>query len=178
MPARKLAQKAGGLLKGLRSKQSLRRNGKGRENNREEAVDVPASPDREQLIPETRQRRHATAGATVLGKRSRYSTRSMAQNTITIHEDAQDAMVQLHGSGKMSTPLPQADLFDQDSDSTESDEEIDDSVLEDMHKLEESFAGISQRYRLVNRIGEGTRAHVGFRHQLIYVRHLLNCVQG
>lgn len=37
----------------------------------------------------------------------------------------------------------------------EDDEDIDDSVKEDMRKLEESFPGISDRFRLVNRIGEG-----------------------
>ncbi|KIX00731.1 uncharacterized protein Z518_09796 [Rhinocladiella mackenziei CBS 650.93] len=41
-------------------------------------------------------------------------------------------------------------------DSEESDDEIDESVMEDMRKLEESFKGISQKYRLINRIGEGT----------------------
>lgn len=34
-------------------------------------------------------------------------------------------------------------------------EEIDESVKEDMRKLEETFTGISERYRLINRIGEG-----------------------
>ncbi|CAI6335146.1 unnamed protein product [Periconia digitata] len=37
-----------------------------------------------------------------------------------------------------------------------SDEEIDESVADDMARFEESFAGISKRYRLINRIGEGT----------------------
>ena len=37
----------------------------------------------------------------------------------------------------------------------EDDEDIDDSVKEDMRKLEDSFPGISDRFRLVNRIGEG-----------------------
>lgn len=32
---------------------------------------------------------------------------------------------------------------------------IDEVVREDMNKLDESFPGISQRFRLVNRIGEG-----------------------
>ena len=39
--------------------------------------------------------------------------------------------------------------------SDESDDEIDESVAEDMQKFEESFKGISRRYRLINRIGEG-----------------------
>ena len=42
------------------------------------------------------------------------------------------------------------------SSDSESDEDVDESVLEDMRKLEESFAGISQQYRLINRIGEGS----------------------
>ena len=37
----------------------------------------------------------------------------------------------------------------------ESEDEVDESVIEEMHKLEESFRGISRRYRLINRIGEG-----------------------
>ena len=36
-----------------------------------------------------------------------------------------------------------------------SDEEIDESVAEDMARFEDSFVGISKRYRLINRIGEG-----------------------
>lgn len=35
------------------------------------------------------------------------------------------------------------------------DEDIDESVKEDMQKLEDTFPGISDRFRLVNRIGEG-----------------------
>lgn len=35
------------------------------------------------------------------------------------------------------------------------DDEVDDSVKEDMKKLEDSFRGISDRFRLVDRIGEG-----------------------
>lgn len=34
-------------------------------------------------------------------------------------------------------------------------EEVDESVREDMSKLEDTFPGISDRFRLVNRIGEG-----------------------
>jgi hypothetical protein len=50
------------------------------------------------------------------------------------------------------------------SDEYEDDEDdIDDSVAEDMKKLEDSFKGISQKYRLINRIGEGNL------HQLLRV---------
>lgn len=44
-----------------------------------------------------------------------------------------------------------SDEFEEDED----EDDIDDSVAEDMKKLEESFKGISQKYRLINRIGEG-----------------------
>lgn len=37
----------------------------------------------------------------------------------------------------------------------ESEEEMEDSVAEDMHRFEQSFKNITQRYRLINRIGEG-----------------------
>lgn len=40
-------------------------------------------------------------------------------------------------------------------DDSESENEVDESVAEDMRKLEENFKGISQKYRLINRIGEG-----------------------
>lgn len=37
----------------------------------------------------------------------------------------------------------------------EDEDDVDESVLEDMRKLEESFKGISEKYRMINRIGEG-----------------------
>lgn len=40
-------------------------------------------------------------------------------------------------------------------DNDEEDEPVDPSVKEDMRKLETSFIGISRRFRLINRIGEG-----------------------
>lgn len=36
-----------------------------------------------------------------------------------------------------------------------SDEEVEDSVAEDMSRFEETFVGINKRFRLINRIGEG-----------------------
>lgn len=43
----------------------------------------------------------------------------------------------------------------EESDIEEDEEEVDESVREDMTKLEDTFPGISDRFRLVNRIGEG-----------------------
>jgi hypothetical protein len=42
-----------------------------------------------------------------------------------------------------------------DNEYESSEEDVDESVKEDMRKLEETFAGISDRFRLINRIGEG-----------------------
>ncbi|KAJ9312317.1 hypothetical protein DTO271D3_7475 [Paecilomyces variotii] len=47
-------------------------------------------------------------------------------------------------------------------------EEVDESVKEDMRKLEETFTGISERYRLINRIGEGTFSTVYKAEDLLY----------
>lgn len=60
--------------------------------------------------------------------------------TIQLVEDNEDDMVEEES----------CDEYD------EAEDDIDDSVAEDMKRLEESFRGISQKYRLINRIGEGT----------------------
>ena len=59
---------------------------------------------------------------------------------------------------KQKYSLAQDDEPVSQSDATpESDyeEEVDESVREDMRKLEDTVPGISDRFRLVNRIGEG-----------------------
>ncbi|KAF2088470.1 protein kinase [Saccharata proteae CBS 121410] len=47
-------------------------------------------------------------------------------------------------------------------------EEVDASVAEDMEAFEKSFKGISQKYRLINRIGEGTFSTVYKAEDLLY----------
>jgi cell division control protein 7 len=42
-----------------------------------------------------------------------------------------------------------------------SDEEVEHSVQEDMARFEESFVGITKRFRLINRIGEGMSQIIG-----------------
>jgi hypothetical protein len=42
-----------------------------------------------------------------------------------------------------------------------SDEEVEESVAEDIARFEDSFAGINKRYRLINRIGEGEYPSIG-----------------
>lgn len=50
----------------------------------------------------------------------------------------------------------------------EEEEDIDDSVLHDMDQSEQTFQNISQRYRLVHRIGEGTFSTVYKAEDLLY----------
>jgi hypothetical protein len=99
--------------------------------------------------------------ATAAGHKRR---KIMGQPPIAIHEDAPclEPKSQPRRLRRMSAQdtarYIQKDESMQDeyaSDESGSDDEPDESVLEDMRKLEESFAGISQRYRLINRIGEG-----------------------
>ena len=42
-----------------------------------------------------------------------------------------------------------------------SDEEVEDAGQEDMARFEETFVGISKRFRLINRIGEGMSYVIG-----------------
>lgn len=107
------------------------------------------------------------AGATsTTGKRKRGS---MVQNAILIHEDGHAQSRPSHKLRKMESRhqvilLPHEENEPQEMDdeetsseaSIETEEDIDESVAEDMRKLEESFKGISQKYRLINRIGEGS----------------------
>jgi hypothetical protein len=107
-------------------------------------------------------RRRVKERAAAIGKRK------MGQNAILIHDDAQ---ARPHKLRKMDSrrqvvlvpdeedELQQIEGEDTSSEaSVESEEDVEESVAEDMRKLEESFKGISQKYRLINRIGEGKSA--------------------
>ncbi|PGH16099.1 CDC7 protein kinase [Polytolypa hystricis UAMH7299] len=75
---------------------------------------------------------------------------------------------------------PDVSLVDEESRGTQSEalseevseeseeEEPDELVAEDMRKLEASFKGISERFRLINRIGEGTFSTVYKAEDLLY----------
>lgn len=54
---------------------------------------------------------------------------------------------------------------------SDAEEEIDDDVLEDMERFETHFQTIAQRYRLINRIGEGTFSTVYKAEDLLYDRY-------
>ena len=57
---------------------------------------------------------------------------------------------------------------EEEQEEEEEEEEIDDLVLEDMERFEASFKNITQRYRLINRIGEGTFSTVYKAEDLLY----------
>ena len=160
----KLAKSARGVLKSLGPKQSnLKPAGtsttsktrynvvltdpRGGDTTEEDEEPVPASVRH----PE-KARRAAAAGKDTRSK--------MAQTAISIHEDPQqelstdqveaDDMAQIGSGDGESIDEPTS------ASSDESEDEVDESVVEDMRRLEESFKGVSQKYRLINRIGEGT----------------------
>ncbi|KAJ5965996.1 hypothetical protein N7481_012710 [Penicillium waksmanii] len=62
-------------------------------------------------------------------------------------------------------PREGSDYVDEEEDE---EEEVDESVREDMTKLEDTFPGISERFRLINRIGEGTFSTVYKAEDVLY----------
>ena len=75
-----------------------------------------------------------------------------AQNSVK--RSAVDRMQPIHVAEDSVDEIYEEEGEQSDEDD-ESDDEVEQSVAEDMQKLEESFQGISQKYRLINRIGEG-----------------------
>lgn len=93
------------------------------------------------------------------------------QGTGHSEEETEDAM------DESRDPLEESGCTHSD----ESEEDVDDAVLEDIQNFEQSFRNISQRYRLINRIGEGMRisSHYTLDHQAHHsVRHVLDSIQG
>lgn len=91
-------------------------------------------------------------------------TETMAQTALSSHRIHAKPSNKVYRYSAMEVPQP-IQLLEDDEDDLEEDafdeyeedeDDIDDSVAEDMKKLEESFKGISQKYRLINRIGEGS----------------------
>jgi hypothetical protein len=112
----------------------------------------------------------------------------MGHPNIAIHEDANEVFHDApHSQHLRAKGMGQAHYEDDDEsmegpyseDSEHSEDEVDESVMEDMHKLEESFKGISQKYRLINRIGEGELLLLPrCCCSLIVFRHILNRIQS
>ncbi|EUC37345.1 hypothetical protein COCCADRAFT_85936 [Bipolaris zeicola 26-R-13] len=85
---------------------------------------------------------------------------------IDVHEDSINAEESEETMDESMDPL---DESGQTVDS--SDEEVEDSVQEDMARFEETFVGISKRFRLINRIGEGTFSTVYKAEDLEYEKY-------
>lgn len=81
--------------------------------------------------------------------KARVSLQRQAEQ-IDVHEDGQHEEDVNSELGESMDPLDESGHT-----VNSSDEEVEDAVAEDMARFEESFAGITKRFRLINRIGEG-----------------------
>lgn len=118
--------------------------------------DVTAVPTRVTTRNALAESKAVTLTAQLLGKRKR---KDMGHNDIAIHEDTSATNAAHHLQPAeyeiMTRGNSNAQIYDDEDDS---EDEIDETVAEDMYKLEENFKGISSKYRLINRIGEGMLA--------------------
>ena len=129
-----------------------------------------------------------SASACILGKRRGHEANDMGHPNIAIHEDPDEVFHDApHSQHLRAKGMGQGHYEDDDEsmdgscseDSEHSEDEVDESVMEDMHKLEESFKGISQKYRLINRIGEGELLlSPRCRYPLTVRRYILDCIQS
>jgi hypothetical protein len=145
----------------------------------EEEPDSDAEPtpprEREQA------RRHAAEDSGTPGKEAH--NKMAARAAIAIHEDPQYDLSTDQVEMEAMTPAGYEDGESVDDTASESSEytedEVDESVVEDMRRLEESFKGISQKYKLINRIGEGMyTCTVSVLSLTRLSRHLLHRVQS
>ncbi|MCJ1373754.1 hypothetical protein MMC20_004983 [Loxospora ochrophaea] len=83
----------------------------------------------------------------------------------TLHDD-QEPSEQVRESSQTEEERSEDDW--DASDSSESQGNVDDAVLEDLQKFEDTFDGISDRFRLIKRIGEGTFSTVYKAEDLLY----------
>ncbi|KAI9676870.1 MAG: hypothetical protein M1817_006709 [Caeruleum heppii] len=72
------------------------------------------------------------------------------------YESAEDDAAEAQSSNDEEAESPMADDTEISAASDGDSSEIDDQVAEDMQKFTATFKGISDRFRLINRIGEGT----------------------
>ena len=83
---------------------------------------------------------------------------SVGGDPFNIHEDP-DYQCESSGFEDVNARRKEVEQLENEDSSDNSDDsigEVDESVAEDMQKLEDTFRGISKRFRLINRIGEGT----------------------
>lgn len=89
------------------------------------------------------------------------------RDPVTIHVDEQIR----HGDSTEEDTEEMDDSMgplDESGGTVSDDEDVDEAVLADMNRFEKSFKNISSRYRLINRIGEGTFSTVYKAEDLLY----------
>jgi cell division control protein 7 len=85
--------------------------------------------------------------------------RPRAKEPFEIHHDAmegselEEALETIEESRQEGDEHDQEDEYSEESD--DSDDVVDEAVQEDMLRFQETFKGIKERFRLINRIGEG-----------------------
>lgn len=96
-------------------------------------------------------------GAGVCGRTAAPKAAVREENIFDIHEDATEYQSAEEGPRVVEDELIASSESEQDSSaSDESRSEINDTLLEDMRKFADTFDGLSDRFRLIKRIGEGT----------------------
>lgn len=95
----------------------------------------------------------------------------------SLEEEEEEAMDESRGDVEELEPEEEEDYSDGYSD--DSDDVVDPSVQEDMNKFQETFKGIKDRFRLINRIGEGNSFSRLFSSTILTrYRHVFHCIQG
>ena len=158
-----LVKKASALFDGLRRHRKDGRSSRGSKEPEVKSIggtkeEAPGAP---QSRPHRLRLRSGTAGAVVSSEQGE----TMAHTAPSSQQNREKSSHRANQCPAMEVPRPiqpvveDGNHLEEETDDGYEDEEdeddIDDSVAEDMKKLEESFKGISQQYRLINRIGEG-----------------------
>jgi cell division control protein 7 len=86
---------------------------------------------------------------------ARARTQSRTEELVIHQDDMQEEEDIEERLDESTDPLEESGRTMDDS----SEEEVEDSVAEDIVRFEESFVGTNKRYRLINRIGEGVCHH-------------------
>ncbi|KAK5116932.1 hypothetical protein LTR62_006653 [Meristemomyces frigidus] len=102
-------------------------------------------------------------------RRSQYPVPVPASIPVPVHEDARPHCGE-STEGETDELEESMDVLDESNGtvSGEEDEEVDEVVADDIERFEASFNNITQRYRLINRIGEGTFSTVYKAEDLLY----------
>jgi len=109
---------------------------------------------------------------------SRVRTERSAAGTINVHEDIEDRYESTEEEVMIDNEDVEGDVqSDAGSYSSEGSDDVSDpAVEEDMRKFEQAFEGITDRFRLINRIGEGESHFLVNSNCLLCSRNILDCL--